>query len=90
MVTKIYIFKISLLQIYRFPNFEKFRSLEVLNIYNMFDEEIINGSYFNYYDKSYKNIESLIKNSKNLKSIWLNGFDYTGSLSQHSKDEKNP
>ena len=56
----------------------------------MFDEEIINGSYFNYYDESYKNIESLIKNSKNLKSIWLNGFDYTGSLSQHSKDEKKP
>jgi len=86
----LYFLKYHLLQIYRFPNFEKFRSLEVLNIYNMFDEEIINGSYFNYYDESYKNIESLIKNSKKLKSIWLNGFDYTGSLSQYSKDKKKP
>ena len=84
----LYFLNYHLPQIHRLPNFEKFNSLEVLNIYNIFDEENSNGSYFNYSETHYENIKTVIKKLKNLKDIWLHGFDYSGSISQYPKSTK--
>ena len=84
----LYFLNFHLPQIHRFPNFEKFTSLEVLNFYNIFDEENSYGSYFNYSEKYYQSIKKVIKKSKKLKDILLHGFDYLGSISQYPKSTK--
>jgi hypothetical protein len=70
--------------IYRFPNFEKFKSLEKLCLYNYFDIDQKEGSLFNHdYDlvDYHKTINQLCKNSK-IKDIWIYGyhFDKTNEL----------
>jgi len=64
--------------IYRFPNFQKFKSLEKLSIYNFFDTDQKEGALFNYdydFEDYYKTINQLCKNSK-IKDIWIYGYHF--------------
>jgi len=64
--------------IYRFPNFQKFKSLEKLSIYNFFDTDQKEGALFNYdydFEDYYKTINHLCKNSK-IKDIWIYGYHF--------------
>ena len=68
----------SLPNIYQFPNYEKFKSLEKLNFYNLFDRDEQEGLLFSYdYDFYYnaKKIHELCKNSK-IKDIWIYGYHF--------------
>jgi len=81
---KLFFLMSSLPNIYRFPNFEKFKSLEKLCLYNYFDLDQKEGSLFNHdYDlvDYHKTINQLCKNSK-IKDIWIYGyhFDKTNEL----------
>jgi hypothetical protein len=67
--------------IYQFPNFEKFKSLEKLRIYNYFDPDQKEGSLFNYeygFEDYYQSINQLCKNSK-IKDIWIYGYNFKQS-----------
>jgi len=64
--------------IYNFPNFEKFKSLEKLRIYNYFDFDQKEGTLFNYeygFEDYYQPINQLCKNSK-IKDIWIYGYNF--------------
>jgi len=64
--------------IYQFPNFEKFKSLEKLKIYNYFDYDQKEGHLFNYengFEDYYQKINKLCKNSK-IQDIWINGYSF--------------
>jgi len=50
-----------LLQIYEFPNFEKFKNLETLNFYNYFDSDSINGHLFEIGDSKFLTKSNLIR-----------------------------
>ena len=68
----------SLPNIYTFPNFEKFKSLEKLKIYNHFDNDQKEGMLFNYeygFEDYYKIINELCKTSK-IKDIWIYGYNF--------------
>ena len=68
----------SLPNIHQFPNYEKFKSLEKLNFYNLFDRDEQEGLLFSYdYDFYYnvKKIHELCKNSK-IKDIWIYGYHF--------------
>ena len=82
----LYFLNFYLLNISNFPNFEKFKSLERINLYNIFDEDEPNGNLFGYrYGLStFEKIGKLIKNSKNLKEVWLHGFKFQGDISLYS------
>ena len=82
----LYFLNFYLLNISNFPNFEKFKSLERINLYNIFDEYEPNGNLFGYrYGlNTFEKIGKLIKNSKNLKEVWLHGFKFQGDISLYS------
>jgi hypothetical protein len=64
--------------IYRFPNFEKFKSLEKLRLYNYFDSDQKEGTLFNYdygFEDYYQIINQLCKKSK-IKDIWIHGYHF--------------
>ena len=68
----------SLPNIYTFPNFEKFKSLEKLKIYNYFDHDQKEGMLFNYeygLEDYYQIINKLCKISK-IKDIWIYGYNF--------------
>ena len=68
----------SLPNIYTFPNFEKFKSLEKLKIYNYFDNDQKEGTLFDYeygFEDYHKIINELCKKSK-IKDIWIYGYNF--------------
>lgn len=68
----------SLPNIHQFPNYEKFKSLERLNFYNLFDRDEKEGLLFSYdYDFYYhlEKMHELCKNSK-IKDIWIYGYHF--------------
>ena len=68
----------SLPNIYTFPNFEKFKSLEKLKIYNYFDLDQKEGILFNYeygLEDYYQIINELCKISK-IRDIWIYGYNF--------------
>ena len=71
---------VRLPNIYNFPNFEKFKSLEKLRLYNYFDLDEKEGSLFINYELSgvklyFKTINQLCKISK-IKDIWIDGYHF--------------
>ena len=78
----LYFLNYHLLNISDFPNFEKFKSLERINLYNLFDEDEPNGNLFGYrYGLStFEKIGKLIKNSKNLKMFGYMDFKFQGDI----------
>ena len=76
--------------IYDFPNFEKFKSLEKINLYNLFSEETPEGELFNSgytnYLKKFENMGKTIKNFKKLEHIWIHGFDLKGDISYQTEN----
>ena len=69
-----------------FPNFEKFKSLERINLYNLFDEDEPNGNLFSYRHglRTFEKIGKVIKNSKNCKDVYLHGFKFQGNINEYS------
>ena len=68
----------QIINISEFPNFEKFKSLEKLRFYNLFDIDQKEGSLFNYeygFEDYYQSINELCKNSK-IKDIWIYGYNF--------------
>ena len=68
----------SLPNIYTFPNFEKFKSLEKLKIYNYFDLDSVEGILYNYdyeFNDYHQIINELCKVSK-IKDIWIYGYNF--------------
>ena len=68
----------DLLNIFQFPNFEKFKSLEKLSLYNFFRESEKEGSLF---DHELNNEEDLLKintlcKKSNIKDIWIYGYNF--------------
>ena len=76
----LYFLTYHLPQITNFPNFEKFHSLERLNLYNIFDEEDACGYLFSGFGDNFKKLGLQIKKFKKLKSIWIHGLDIKGDL----------
>ena len=80
-----YFLHIHLPAINKFPNFEKFKSLEKINLYNLFSEEAVDGELFNAaptdYLKKFEDMGKIIRNFKKLKHIWIHGFDLKGDIS---------
>jgi len=75
---KVWFISSDLPNIYQFPNFEKFKSLEKLSLYNYFDYEQKEGTLFNYelgFEDYYETINGLCKNS-NIKDIWIYGYNF--------------
>ena len=75
---KVWFISSDLPNIYQFPNFEKFKSLEKLSLYNYFDYEQKEGTLFNYelgFEDFYETINGLCKNS-NIKDIWIYGYNF--------------
>ena len=75
---KLWFISNDLPNIYQFPNFEKFKSLEKLSLYNYFDYEQKEGTLFNYelgFEDYYEIINGLCKNS-NIKDIWIYGYNF--------------
>lgn len=62
-----------------FPNFEKFKSLKKINLYNYFNEDMREGHLFGYEESSFdgqiSKINKLIKSSK-IKEIKIYGYDF--------------
>ena len=62
-----------------FPNFEKFKSLKKINLYNYFNEDMREGHLFGYeesfFDGQISKINKLIKSSK-IKEIKIYGYDF--------------
>jgi len=68
----------SLPNIFTFPNFEKFKSLEKLKIYNYFDHDQKEGMLFNYeyeFEDYYETINELCKVSE-ITDIWIYGYNF--------------
>ena len=65
--------------IYQFPNFEKFKSLEKINLYNYFTEDQREGQLFNFEDNFFNDympkINQVCKNSK-VKEIIIHGYRF--------------
>ena len=82
----LYFLNYHLLNIFDFPNFEKFKSLERINLYNLFDEDEPNGNLFSYrYGlRTFEKIGKVIKNSKNCKDVYLHGFKFQGNINEYS------
>ena len=76
---KLWFLKNHLPNIYQFPNFEKFKSLENINLYNYFSEDQREGELFSFEDNFFKDyipkINKLCKNSK-IKEIIINGYRF--------------
>ena len=75
---KVWFISSDLPNIYEFPNFEKFKSLEKLRIYNYFDSDQKEGRLFNFeygFEDYHKSINELCKNSK-IKDIWIYGYNF--------------
>ena len=83
---KLYFLDHHLPKINRFPNFNKFKSLEKINFYNLFDEEEPNGTFFVNQKSVYEEIGKVIGKCKKLKDIWIYGFDFKGDIAQYSKN----
>jgi hypothetical protein len=63
--------------IFWLPNFEKFKSLEQLDLYNYFREDKESGILFSMFENSdyIKLINKFCRNSK-VKNIWIHGYRY--------------
>jgi len=78
---ELYFLMTGLPAIYHFPNFERFKSLEKLSIYNFFDSEQKEGTLFNDeygFQDYYETINRLCKNSK-IKDIWIYGYHFNNT-----------
>ena len=84
---KLYFLDYHLPKINRFPNFKKFKSLEKINFYNLFDEDEPNGTFFINHKSVYEEINKVIRNCKNIKDICIHGFDFfIEDVLQYSKN----
>ena len=81
----LYFLHYHLLSINRFPNFNKFKSLEKINFYNLLDQDDPQGTFFKYQKNVYDEIGKVIKSCKKLKDIWIYGFDFKGDIAQYPK-----
>ena len=75
----LYFLTYHLPNIFQFPNFEKFKSLEKINLYNFFTEEQKEGELFNYevnyFKENITKIKKVCKNSK-VKEIFIHGYKF--------------
>jgi len=74
----VWFIKHDLPNISQFPNFEKFKSLKKLSLYNFFDEENKEGSLFKYEELKNEDllrINTLCKES-NIRDIWIYGYNF--------------
>lgn len=73
-------------KINRFPNFNKFKSLEKINFYNLVDVDEPNGTFFINQKSVYEDIGKVIGNCKKLRDIWIYGFDFKRGIDQYSQN----
>ena len=69
----------QIIYINEFPNFEKFKAMEKLRFYNLFDADEEEGLLFSFYETDFeddlKMINDLCKVSK-IKDIWIYGYNF--------------